>query len=54
VRWGEALAVALPAARLVSSENGGEALGAIHAFLRILSADFGNHAKRPAQWPVTR
>ncbi len=54
LRWGEALAEALPASRLVRSENGGEALGAIHAFLSILSADVGNQASRlPASLSTT-
>jgi nucleotide-binding universal stress UspA family protein/pimeloyl-ACP methyl ester carboxylesterase len=46
--WGHALAEPLPGARLVAAENGGETLGALHAFLAVLSGAAGRRASRIA------
>jgi pimeloyl-ACP methyl ester carboxylesterase/nucleotide-binding universal stress UspA family protein len=44
--WAEALAALLPHARPVRPENGGEALGAMHAFLAVLAAGAGRQASK--------
>src|SRR5579884_1406413 len=46
--WAQTLAGSLPRARLVCAENGGETLGAVHAFLAALSGRAGRGASRVA------
>lgn len=54
VAWGEAVAAALPCGRLVQTENAGEALGALHGFLSLLTAGVGRQASRlPATLSTT-
>src|ERR1700674_781826 len=44
--WGEAMAALLPNARLVYPSRGLEAIGAMHAFLAVLTSDIGREASR--------
>jgi len=44
--WGKALCALLPRGRLVTAENGGETLGAMHSFLAVLSSSAGKRASR--------
>jgi pimeloyl-ACP methyl ester carboxylesterase/nucleotide-binding universal stress UspA family protein len=44
--WGDAMAALLPQARVVYPSRGIEAIGAIHAFLAVLTSDIGRQASR--------
>lgn len=44
--WGDAMQSLLPHARVVQPSRGIEALGAIHAFLAVLTSDLGREASR--------
>ncbi len=44
--WGDAMAAVLPHARVVYPVRGIEAVGAIHAFLSVLTSDIGREASR--------
>jgi pimeloyl-ACP methyl ester carboxylesterase/nucleotide-binding universal stress UspA family protein len=44
--WGDAMAALLPNARTVYPSRGIEAIGAVHAFLAVLTSDIGRQASR--------
>jgi pimeloyl-ACP methyl ester carboxylesterase/nucleotide-binding universal stress UspA family protein len=44
--WGEAMAALLPHARVVYPSRGVEAIGAVHAFLSVLTSEIGREASR--------
>jgi pimeloyl-ACP methyl ester carboxylesterase/nucleotide-binding universal stress UspA family protein len=44
--WGDAMAALLPNARVVHPSRGIEAVGAVHAFLAVLTSDIGREASK--------